>query len=1159
METAMEHPPATEQRHSWLGLCGLILALAAAAVVLYALAGPPHLPAQLPSWTTVWLTLRGSYLPLEVLAYVFTTAAWVLWLWIVASLALRAVALSVEAVAGGAAWVGLIRAVSDCVTLPIVRRLVDGAVVTVLVVNLAGRGTPSAAAAHVSASVVAVVASPGIGADAPRLCPAARERDERSVRYIVLPGDTLWGIAERFLGDGNAYPRLLAANVGREMPDGGRFDRTGVIRPGWVLAIPIESESRGEAATPTSYTVQPGDTLRSIAARALGDEMRWGEIFAANRGTARLADGRALTNPDLIWPGLRLELSRAAREDEPRPEPAASAPTVSTPVPSPVALPIVVSPTPPQAPAVGSSPTVVPPIVVSPMEEEPAASGGDHAAAALGAAVVAVAAGGAAVLARRRVRRRLEEPPVPPWTETPMREGFAEAEFARSLAHRLHGGEVEPAILVAEQVRRALGELGLDGVSILWTYFSHSGAMLTLSGGLAQRERLVEVAADIGLRLGASARAQHTLDHDVLLRLDGLKRVGLQALRADRSGKDLPLLPIGVMPSRETLFANWRELGHVLVAGAPGGGTATVLGALLAALAMRYPPDALHLLVIADRHRLPDEFVALPHLRRAVVDPADRAEVGRMLNAFQAQLDRRAQMVSDPSLLASTEEMALPELVLVIGELADVQDQLAMLDALGPEGPRHGLRIMAASEQPEALDGGMLASFDTRLVLEMPDEEQSITLLGTPEAADLGGGGRLLVRFSSRLPVRASGFRVSSEQMARLVQLMDEAYPTRPGGVGLNPCEQTTEMSVSAGETAPEAAPTEGIESAQAADAERNADALSSFQQGGDATDASSDAASDSQAASTPNSQLEQGREPALDDCPATRGDAGNGAATALIEVRCFGPFRVMAGERELTPEGANGGQYKAWETLAFIATQPGGVCAREKLYSALWPDADEEKLASRLSVTLVRLRQVLARQVPELASEVIRSERNGTCHLDTLAISSDAVRFWELCRAGRTLRPPEAKAAYEGARELYQADLLTEPLYEWVHARDDGGTSLQERYREEYYRITRDLAELYRREGQTAQAVRLYKSLLKAEPTLEEVVRSLYRCYRELGDRASLIREHRRLRQALREAYQGHGEPDDPDLCEPEPETVALYEESLADLEAKVAAPCRR
>lgn len=102
---------------------------------------------------------------------------------------------------------------------------------------------------------------------------------------------------------------------------------------------------------------------------------------------------------------------------------------------------------------------------------------------------------------------------------------------------------------------------------------------------------------------------------------------------------------------------------------------------------------------------------------------------------------------------------------------------------------------------------------------------------------------------------------------------------------------------------------------------------------------------------------------------------------------------------------------------------------------------------------------------------------------------------------------------------------------------------SLREHYREEYYRATQRLARNYFEEGRADLAAALYKELLKAEPTLEDIARDLYRCYQQLGDLNSLIREDRHLRQALGEAYYNPDDPeDDPERYQPEPDTTALF-----------------
>ena len=377
-----------ERRQSRLGLIGLTLGLLVGAVVLHAVAGPPRLPSDLPSWAGLAATLRGSYLPPEAVAYLLTTGAWAVWAWLVASLILRLIVVGAEAVARGAAWVRALRAISDRVTLPIVRRLVDGTVVTALVVNVLARATPAAAAPPAPTTVALVAASDG-DAPARSSVEGEAEAEERTVRYTVQRGDTLWKIAERFYGTGFEYGRLVQANAGREMPDGGRFTRAGVIRPGWVVLVPLRSRAVEQVDGQVYYVVEKGDTLRGIAARLLGDESAWPAIFEANRDRARLGDGRTLSDPDLIWPGLRLRVpfpTQGGVPEPPIPAPATPAeappapptpphsappiavdPTPATPGPTPEPTPPPTSPTPASTPVAPSS-TPLPTVVPSPPE-----------------------------------------------------------------------------------------------------------------------------------------------------------------------------------------------------------------------------------------------------------------------------------------------------------------------------------------------------------------------------------------------------------------------------------------------------------------------------------------------------------------------------------------------------------------------------------------------------------------------------------------------------------------------------------------------------------------------------------------------------------------------------------------------------------------------
>lgn len=87
------------------------------------------------------------------------------------------------------------------------------------------------------------------------------------VLYRVRGGDTLWEVAQRFLGNGSKYTEIMSLNgLTNDM-----------IYPGQILRIPADPES-----VTITYTVRPGDTLWGIAQRFLGDGSRYTDIMSLN-------------------------------------------------------------------------------------------------------------------------------------------------------------------------------------------------------------------------------------------------------------------------------------------------------------------------------------------------------------------------------------------------------------------------------------------------------------------------------------------------------------------------------------------------------------------------------------------------------------------------------------------------------------------------------------------------------------------------------------------------------------------------------------------------------------------------------------------------------------------------------------------------------------
>lgn len=100
-----------------------------------------------------------------------------------------------------------------------------------------------------------------------------------------------------FLGLALCALTLVMAGCAQQPPQQERSSGPPPLLPGAVESASVPVPLRNDA--PQTYTVQPGDTLWSIAGRYLDDPWRWRELWQQNP---------ELRNPNLIYPGDVLEV-----------------------------------------------------------------------------------------------------------------------------------------------------------------------------------------------------------------------------------------------------------------------------------------------------------------------------------------------------------------------------------------------------------------------------------------------------------------------------------------------------------------------------------------------------------------------------------------------------------------------------------------------------------------------------------------------------------------------------------------------------------------------------------------------------------------------------------------------------------------------------------
>lgn len=210
------------------------------------------------------------------------------------------------------------------------------AIIAVFAPNAAMAATPTPDVAPTT--VVNHTQTPDDQADideTPALDETAATAETTAQTYTVKAGDSLWAIAQQYLGDGQRYGEIIDLNRDTPQPGGYTVGERNGIDPGMILEIPPMAEADTTPAAAQSGTeermIVSGDTLWDIAADELGSGDRYTEIYDASQDITQ-GDGQQLSDPSVILPGWTIVIPAddAAAVAAVEPE----APVVETPAPT---------------------------------------------------------------------------------------------------------------------------------------------------------------------------------------------------------------------------------------------------------------------------------------------------------------------------------------------------------------------------------------------------------------------------------------------------------------------------------------------------------------------------------------------------------------------------------------------------------------------------------------------------------------------------------------------------------------------------------------------------------------------------------------------------------------------------------------------------------
>jgi S-DNA-T family DNA segregation ATPase FtsK/SpoIIIE len=243
-------------------------------------------------------------------------------------------------------------------------------------------------------------------------------------------------------------------------------------------------------------------------------------------------------------------------------------------------------------------------------------------------------------------------------------------------------------------------------------------------------------------------------------------------------------LPLGRDVSGESIVADLSEMPHLLIAGATGSGKSVCMNTFLTALLFQNAPHELKFILIDPKRVELMPYDGIPHLLTPVITEAERAlqalrwavaEMGRRLHRFSEEGARNIEEYNEKQ---TEEEFALPRIIIVIDELADLmmrqyrRDTETMVARIAQMARAVGMHLIIATQRPsvDVITGLIKANIPTRMSFRVVSAVDSRTVIDSIGAEDLlGKGDMLYMTANTPNPVRVQGIFITTKEVERVI------------------------------------------------------------------------------------------------------------------------------------------------------------------------------------------------------------------------------------------------------------------------------------------------------------------------------------------------------------------------------------------------------